>query len=89
MSLINKNNEMFLREKYVGNDAEPIWNGKPITLENLVGKRRLVVEVEDRFDTREYKIIGVFELCEDSTDLNRLYKKIPNDTAQALIPEAF
>lgn len=88
-SLLVNNDTLYVREKYIGTEESPYWNGKPITLENLVGQTRLIVEVEDRIAKREYRILGLFELCNCSTNLNRLYKKIPDNLAKEIIPEIF
>ena len=88
-TLITDNNDVYISEKYIGCEINPTWNGKQITLDNIIGKRRLIVEIEDRLGMREYRILGVFDLCDSSTDLNRLYKKIPDKYAKELIPEAY
>ena len=79
-----------IREKYLGEDPNPLWRGKPLTLENLPGKRRIAVSVEDRFVSRSYTVLGVYDLSEtESTDLNRVYRRLTDEKAKDLVPEIY
>ena len=82
--------EDYIREKYVGTEPNPIWNGKPITLKNVMGPLRLAVSIKKAFNDVTYEILGLYILDMDlSEDLNRVYKRIDDNVAKLMIPEAY
>lgn len=80
----------YIREKYIGKEPNPTWNGKPITLNNVEGPLRLAVAIRKNAGTVTYNVLGLYLLdIELSEDLNRVYKKVDLNVAQIMIPEAF
>lgn len=80
----------YIRERYIGDESHPTWNGKPVNLNTLVGPKRLAVSVDKRNDSFVYDIKGVYILDRGkSTDLERIFVRIPDEEAFKLIPEAF
>ena len=82
--------EDYIREKYIGTEENPTWNGKPITVENVMGPLRLAVSIKKANGTTTYEILGLYLLDINlSEDLNRVYKRIEDNVAKLMIPEAY
>ena len=85
--LVQNNTTDHIEETYLGTNKNPLWRRKPINLENLVGKTRLIVSVEECFGKRKYRVLGLYKLSPDSTDFHRIYDKLTNNIAFNLLPE--
>ena len=75
-----------IREEYFANDLHAL----PLLARNVMGRRRIVVSIEDRFLSRTYTVLGVYDLVEaESTNLNRIYRRLPDKIAKRIAPEIY
>ena len=74
-----------ISEKYVGPTV-----ALPSLARYVDGERRVVVSIEDRLGARSYTVLGVYDLSpSESTLLHRIYRRLPDEEARALVPEIY